>query len=94
MKFNVLLIFSEIEIDFIAKQLIIISPFMQNHSSSGQLTMTLFSIFQEIVDGLKSIGHVTQMFGVGGSVVCGVAQQNGKIYANSDFRKAGEVDGF
>lgn len=49
--------------------------------------------FQEVVDGLKSIGHETEVFGVGGSVVVGIARQNGKLYANSDFRKAGEVDG-
>ncbi|XP_050701695.1 scoloptoxin SSD14-like isoform X3 [Eriocheir sinensis] len=47
----------------------------------------------DVVEGLESIGHVTEMFGVGGSVVCGVARQDGKLYANSDFRKAGEVDG-
>lgn len=50
--------------------------------------------FQEIVKGLEDIGHVTKKFSVGGSVVCAIARQNGKIYANSDFRKSGEVDGF
>lgn len=50
--------------------------------------------FQEITDGLKELGHEVEKFGIGGSVVCGIARQNGKIYANSDFRKAGEVDGF
>lgn len=48
----------------------------------------------EIVKGLEDIGHVTKKFSVGGSVVCAIARQNGKIYANSDFRKSGEVDGF
>ncbi|XP_042208177.1 scoloptoxin SSD14-like isoform X2 [Homarus americanus] len=49
----------------------------------------------EIVDGLQAIGHKTKQFGVGGSVICAIArEQDGKIYANSDFRKSGEVDGF
>lgn len=49
----------------------------------------------EIVTGMHTIGHETQMFGIGGSVVCAISRErNGKIYANSDFRKAGEVDGF
>ncbi|KAG0712837.1 Glutathione hydrolase 1 proenzyme [Chionoecetes opilio] len=48
----------------------------------------------DVVEGLKDLGHETEMYGVGGSVVCAIARQNGSIYANSDFRKAGEVDGF
>ncbi|XP_045115209.1 scoloptoxin SSD14-like isoform X2 [Portunus trituberculatus] len=48
----------------------------------------------EVTDGLKELGHKVEKFSVGGSVICGIARQNGKIYANSDFRKAGEVDGF
>ncbi|KAK8740381.1 hypothetical protein OTU49_002886 [Cherax quadricarinatus] len=49
----------------------------------------------DIVDGMQKIGHETEMFGVGGSVVCAISHENNeKIYANSDFRKAGEVDGF
>lgn len=52
-------------------------------------------ILQKIVSGLQDIGHDTEEFGIGGSVICGIARgDNGKIYANSDFRKAGEVDGF
>nr|XP_027223731.1 glutathione hydrolase 1 proenzyme-like isoform X1 [Penaeus vannamei] len=52
-------------------------------------------ILPKIVEGLQAIGHVTEEFGIGGSVVCAIARgDNGKIYANSDFRKAGEVDGF
>ncbi|XP_068236155.1 scoloptoxin SSD14-like isoform X2 [Palaemon carinicauda] len=52
-------------------------------------------IVQKIVSGLEEIGHITKKFSVGGSVICAVARaENGKIYANSDFRKAGEVDGF
>ncbi|XP_071533348.1 scoloptoxin SSD14-like isoform X2 [Panulirus ornatus] len=48
----------------------------------------------EVVEGMEAIGHKTKMFGVGGSVICAIAvESNGTIYANSDFRKAGEVDG-
>lgn len=49
---------------------------------------------QEIVDGMKEIGHITTKFSTGGSVICAISREGGKIYANSDFRKAGEVDGF
>ncbi|XP_047488564.1 scoloptoxin SSD14-like isoform X2 [Penaeus chinensis] len=52
-------------------------------------------ILPKIVEGLTDIGHITEEFGVGGSVICAIARgDDGKIYANSDFRKAGEVDGF
>ena len=51
-------------------------------------------LFQEVVEGLQDLGHEMKSFNVGGSVICAIARQNGKIYANSDFRKAGEVDGF
>lgn len=58
--------------------------------------MCLFlSPLQKVIEGLTAIGHVTEEYGVGGSVICAIARgDNGKIYANSDFRKAGEVDGF
>ncbi|XP_037805054.1 scoloptoxin SSD14-like isoform X3 [Penaeus monodon] len=52
-------------------------------------------ILPKVIEGLTAIGHVTEEYGVGGSVICAIARgDNGKIYANSDFRKAGEVDGF
>ncbi|KAK7082763.1 hypothetical protein SK128_003095 [Halocaridina rubra] len=52
-------------------------------------------ILKDIIEGLEKIGHETDEFGVGGSVICGIARgNNGLIYANSDFRKAGEVAGF
>ena len=43
---------------------------------------------------MKSYGHVTKKFSVGGSVVVGVARKGKHLQANSDFRKAGHVDGF
>ncbi|XP_066940428.1 scoloptoxin SSD14-like isoform X3 [Macrobrachium rosenbergii] len=52
-------------------------------------------ITDKIVSGLKEIGHNTKKFSVGGSVICAVARgEDGKLYANADFRKSGEVDGF
>ncbi|XP_064092975.1 scoloptoxin SSD14-like isoform X3 [Macrobrachium nipponense] len=52
-------------------------------------------ITNKIVSGLQEIGHDTKQFSVGGSVICAVARgENGKLYANADFRKSGEVDGF
>ena len=54
-----------------------------------------FFLFQTIIDGLREIGHETTRFGTGGSVVCGISREDdGFVYANADFRKAGEVDGF
>ena len=48
-----------------------------------------------IREGLRQIGHEVTTFSIGGSVVTGVSrEEDGFIYANSDFRKAGEVDGF
>lgn len=67
---------------------------MQHCHRNNQTSPNTICLFlQEIVEGLESIGHVTEQFGVGGSVVCAIARQNGKLYANSDFRKSGEVDG-
>ena len=51
--------------------------------------------FQSIVAAMSAFGHQTQEFNVGGSVVCAVAETDHEhITANSDFRKAGHVDGF
>merc|ERR1739842_135097 len=52
-------------------------------------------ISENIVSGMEGIGHKSKKFSIGGSVMCGVARgENGKIYANSDMRKAGETAGF
>ncbi|XP_065561496.1 scoloptoxin SSD14-like isoform X2 [Artemia franciscana] len=46
------------------------------------------------VDELETFGHnVTQFLGWG-SVVVGLSKENDLIYANSDFRKGGDVDGY
>ncbi|CAL4235913.1 unnamed protein product [Meganyctiphanes norvegica] len=52
-------------------------------------------IAKNLVAGMEAIGHKSKKLRFGGSVVCGVARDKiGKIYANSDMRKAGEVTGF
>ncbi|CAL4113866.1 unnamed protein product [Meganyctiphanes norvegica] len=52
-------------------------------------------ITENIVSGMEALGHESDKYGIGGSVMCGVARgEDGKIYANSDKRKAGEVAGF
>jgi gamma-glutamyltranspeptidase/glutathione hydrolase/leukotriene-C4 hydrolase len=49
----------------------------------------------DLVDGLKEIGHETQMLSIAGSVTCGIARySNGTIIANSDYRKGGTVAGY
>lgn len=49
-----------------------------------------------MADGLKSFGHDTKLFPVGGSIVQAllVDPDTGDITANADFRKGGGVAGF
>lgn len=50
---------------------------------------------QNILKDLESRGHRVATIDAFGSVVCAVARgEDGRIYANADFRKAGGVDGF
>lgn len=48
----------------------------------------------QIVKGLEAIGHKTQRYHHRGSVICAIQQNKSAIYANADFRKAGDVFGF
>ncbi|KAB7504311.1 putative inactive gamma-glutamyltranspeptidase 4 [Armadillidium nasatum] len=49
---------------------------------------------QDVVKSLEDIGHVTDEFQIGSSIVSGIALgEDGKIYANSDWRKTPTVDG-
>ncbi|KAK9504403.1 hypothetical protein O3M35_010743 [Rhynocoris fuscipes] len=52
-----------------------------------------YGILQQIIDGLENLGHKTSRYRERGSIICAVSNQNGKIYANTDFRKGGEVTG-
>ena len=50
---------------------------------------------QDITDFLSSRGHLLNREAIGSSVVCAIArEEDGKVYANADFRKGGGVDGF
>lgn len=53
------------------------------------------TVFQEVVNGLKEIGHNVTEVGVGSSIVTAVAREcDGRIHATSDFRKQGTIAGF
>lgn len=50
---------------------------------------------QDIVNNMTARGHnVTGGEYAGGAVICGITvEADGLIYANSDWRKSGDVDG-
>ncbi|KAL0272097.1 UNVERIFIED_CONTAM: hypothetical protein PYX00_005195 [Menopon gallinae] len=59
--------------------------------------MTLYyeyGVLADIVDGLQKKGHEVSRYRNRISVVCAIAQQNGTILANADYRKKGDVRGF
>lgn len=70
-------------------------PSVQNDYISIRLQYTrVFSYTQKLITGLESLGHKTIRYNDRGSVVCAIAQNQTGIYANADFRKAGDVVGF
>lgn len=51
-----------------------------------------YGVLQQIVDGLERLGHnTTRNFG---SVICSLYKTSGKITANADHRKGGDVYGY
>lgn len=54
-----------------------------------------FGKIQDIVKNMTARGHnVTGGEYAGGAVICGITvEADGFIYANSDWRKSGDVDG-
>lgn len=48
---------------------------------------------QDIVKGLRAKGHGLIRYKGRGSVVCAMFRNGTAIYANSDFRKGGDVAG-
>ncbi len=50
---------------------------------------------QNILNNLKEKGHQIEELPKGerGAVIMAITRNNGKIYANSDYRKGGTVDG-
>lgn len=49
--------------------------------------------FQNLITGLELLGHKTQRYSDRGSVICAIAKNQTGIFANADYRKAGEVIG-
>ncbi|XP_022916451.1 glutathione hydrolase 1 proenzyme-like isoform X2 [Onthophagus taurus] len=49
---------------------------------------------QPILDGLNNLGHKLEIYKERGSIVCAMFRNKGKIFANSDFRKGGDVYGY
>ena len=52
------------------------------------------SVSEEIKDFLASRGHVVVPADSRYAVVQGISRQNGRIYVNSDYRKAGGIAGY
>ena len=52
-------------------------------------------ISQQVIEGLRRIGHNITMSASAGSIVQGILQlEEGKITANADYRKRGVPDGY
>ena len=50
---------------------------------------------QEVLEGLVQLGHKVEKIYKFGSVVVGIEKgDDGRVYANADFRKAWGVDGY
>lgn len=48
----------------------------------------------DVLSGLEALGHKTRSLGTDrGAIVMAVNRLDGNLYANSDFRKGGSVDG-
>lgn len=53
----------------------------------------VLNLFQKLIAGLKLLGHKMQRYNDRGSIVCAIAKNQTGIFANADYRKAGEVVG-
>lgn len=49
---------------------------------------------EQLIKGLEALGHKTKRYHYRGSIICAIQQNKSAIYANADFRKAGDVFGF
>lgn len=52
-----------------------------------------YGVLQQIIERLEELGHKTYRYRDRGSIICAVAQDGAKVYANADYRKGGEVYG-
>lgn len=48
---------------------------------------------QGLIASLERLGHKTKRYDIRGSIVCALYKNATGIYANADYRKAGEVVG-
>ncbi|KAF7279318.1 hypothetical protein GWI33_007410 [Rhynchophorus ferrugineus] len=62
-----------------------------HHQLYPMQVMYEYGVLQQIIDGLKSLGHKMKRQLV--SVVCALRKENDKINANADHRKGGDVYG-
>ncbi|XP_011189232.2 glutathione hydrolase 1 proenzyme [Zeugodacus cucurbitae] len=53
-----------------------------------------YGILQNVVKSLEAKGHQTKRYRERGSAVCGIEKVRGKLFANADYRKEGDVRGF
>lgn len=53
----------------------------------------VLNLFQKLIAGLKLLGHKMHRYEDRGSVICAIAKNQTGIFANADYRKAGEVIG-
>ena len=51
-------------------------------------------MFQDIIEGLKKIGHIVTELSSIGSTITGIARRDGKVHAYSDQRRFGVTAGF
>ncbi|KAH0810404.1 hypothetical protein GEV33_012386 [Tenebrio molitor] len=49
-----------------------------------------YGTLQQVVDGLKAIGHKTNRYKDAGSIICALLKASDYIYANADHRKGGD----
>nr|XP_016925231.1 glutathione hydrolase 1 proenzyme [Drosophila suzukii] len=65
-----------------------------HHQMLPNLLSYEYGLLQSQVRSLEDKGHRCERYENRGSVICGIDQQNGTIWVNSDFRKPGGVSGF
>ncbi|KAH8272330.1 hypothetical protein KR026_005599, partial [Drosophila bipectinata] len=65
-----------------------------HHQMSPNVLLYEYGLIQKYVDLLRQRGHKCERYKHRGSVICGIVQNNGTVWSNSDFRKPGGVSGF
>ncbi|XP_044730162.1 scoloptoxin SSD14-like isoform X2 [Chrysoperla carnea] len=52
-----------------------------------------YGVLRQVIEGLEHLGHKMDNARLAASVVCAIVKEAGKILANADYRKGGEVFG-